>query len=124
VNAPQPAHEAADSVRELNHLTLGPCAYVWPSDVDAVIGELGTLVQRLPQAFGQAAAWLEGQYVAGRVGHDLGGDGSTCVSEVLGEVLGDLHRAGQQARGLALTLEAARSASSHLTGFDPSAGAR
>jgi hypothetical protein len=124
VSAQQAARAAAESVRELNHLTLGEGGYVWPSDVDAVIGELDTLVQRLPQAFRQAGLWLEGQHIAGRVRHDLGGDGAVSVAEVLVEVLGVLHRADRQALELALTLEAARSASSHLTGVDPRAGAR
>jgi hypothetical protein len=124
VSAVEAARAGAEAVRELNHLTLSRCAYVSPSDVDAVIGELGVLVHRMPQALGQAGLWLEDQHIAGRVGHDLGRDGAASVAEVLGEVLRDLHRAGHQARELALTLEVARSASSHLTGVDPRAGAR
>jgi hypothetical protein len=124
VSAAEAARAAAEAVRELNHLTPSRCAYVWPSDVDAVIGELGTLVQRMPQTFRQASMWLEGQHLAGRVGHDLGSEGAASVAEVLGEVLGDLHRASRQAQELAVTLEAARSASSHLTGVDPRGGAR
>jgi hypothetical protein len=123
VNAVETAKSAAEGIRVLNHLTLSPAAYHWPSDVDAVIGELVLLVQRMPQTFAQAGVWLEGQYAAGRVGHDLGA-GAASVVEVLAEVLGDLHRASHQAQGLALTLEAAHSVASHLTGADPRAGAR
>jgi hypothetical protein len=123
VSAVVAARAAAEAVRELNHLTLALGGYVWPADVDAVIGELLTVVQRLPQALQQAGAWLEDQHATGGVGHDSSRD-AVGVALAVTEVLGDLHRASYQARVLALTLEAARSASSHLTGVDPRAGAQ
>jgi hypothetical protein len=78
------------------------------------------LVYRLPQAFTQAERWLDAAHGAGRIGHDQGGD----VEGTVFEVLGDLARAGREARELALTLEAVRDNSSHLTGEAVMAGAR
>jgi hypothetical protein len=124
VSAVVAARAAGEAIGELNHPTLGPDGFEVPSDVDAVIGELGLLVQRLPQAFHQAGVWLQVQHGTGRLGHDLGSDGPASVIEVLGEVLGVLHHAGHQAQELALTLETAHSVTSHLTGVDPRAGAR
>jgi hypothetical protein len=124
VSAVVAARAAGEAVRELNHLTLGPDGFGLPSDVDGVIGELGLLLQRLPQAFHQAGVWLQVQHGAGRLGHDLGSDGPASVVEVLGEVLDDLYIAGHQAQELATTLEAAHSVISHLTEVDSRAGAQ
>ena len=111
---------AAEAVRALNHATLNPDTrsggYVWPSDVDVVIGALEQLAQRLPQALTQAGCWLEREQTAGRVGHDGPG---TDVAATVGWLLGDLEAAVREAADLAATLTFARAASTHLTGTAP-----
>ena len=74
--APRPpaqwADDAAEAIRSLNHATATTHAdggYGWPGDVDAVLGSLTLLAQRLPQACHQAAAWLTAAHAEGRVGH-------------------------------------------------------
>ena len=114
------ANDAAEAVRTLIHLTFDPDAYVRPADVDAVLHGLLVAVQRLPQALTQAERWLDAAHVAGRVGHDQGDE----VTETVHNVLGDLERAGREAREPALTLESAVGNSGHLTGVTPKAGAQ
>ena len=75
VTALQAAQAAAEAVRALVHATIPQVnGYAFPSDVDAVLGELMTLVERLPQALDQAEEWLQVEVEAGRVGDDRGRD--------------------------------------------------
>lgn len=115
LEAVRAAEAAAEAVRELNRVTLGPAGYEWPSDVDAVIGSLLTMVRRLPQALGQAARWLERAHRAGRVGHDRDRDADTAVRVLLS----DLAAARRGVEDLEVTLACARETSSHLTGITP-----
>lgn len=144
------AWDAADAVRGLNHATLavtGPRAgYRYPCDVDAVLGALQTLAERLPQALAQASAWLGDQHHHARIGHDhrphrsrhpdrrhpalsVSGDVHTSTGTDVEDVdppggTGDavacvqagLDDAVRAADDLAEALSQARSASSHLTG--------
>jgi hypothetical protein len=61
------AYLAAAAVRGLNHASLGGDGYPYPGDVDAVVAELHTLAQRLPQALLQAARALAAAHDAGEV---------------------------------------------------------
>lgn len=107
------AERAAEAIRGLNHASRA--GYVWPSDVDATVGELQLLAERLPQALNQTARWLSRQDLAGRVGHDAGDDPTV----VVGMVLADLEYAAAQATNLAGLLAAARTNTTHLTGVQP-----
>src|SRR4051794_18855146 len=107
------AFTAAESIRTLNHATRGRAGYEWPSDVSTVLGELLAMSQRLSQALGQAARWLDAAETAGRVGHDRGADVRTAVEDVLA----DLDRARREAGSLALALESAHCGAGHLTGL-------
>jgi hypothetical protein len=109
---------AAEAVRSLNHATLwGGCAqgYAWPADVDAVLAALAVLVQRLPQALSQAAAWLERADAAGLVGQDADGDPAAGAGTAV--VL--LRIAAARAEVLARDLAGVREVTCHLTGTAP-----
>jgi len=57
----QLADDAAEAVRAINHLTLRkPTGEGWefPSDAYSVVGNLGTLVMRLPQALEQLTEFV------------------------------------------------------------------
>src|SRR5664280_2096755 len=75
------AHAAAEAARGLCHSTiwLNSGAYEWPSDVDAVVGEIGSTVERLRQALDYAEQWLTQEQAAGRVGHDDRKDAAVTV---------------------------------------------
>lgn len=61
------AYLAAEAIRALNHATLTPDAYRFPGEAHAVIGDLLSLLQRLPQALHQAGGALEAMDHAGHV---------------------------------------------------------
>jgi len=66
------AHAAAEAVRYLNHATFTTDrgGLRDPSDVDAILGDLQTFVERLPQLLSQLGAWLLAECAAGRVRSD------------------------------------------------------
>lgn len=105
------AQAAAHAVRDLTGATLGGAGYRTPADVDGVLTELSVLVHGLPQLLAQAAGWLDRQHQASKVGHDTGAGSEACVHDAVG----DLERAGRQARVLAYILDSARESTSHLT---------
>jgi hypothetical protein len=82
-------------VRTLNYLTGagGPVDLEYPADLYEVVGSLKVAAARLPQLFGQMAAWLESQHTAGQVAHDSGSDASEYVTAVADA----LQRASQDA---------------------------
>ena len=63
------AHAAAEAVRYLNHATFTG-GLRDPSDVDAILGDLQTFMERLPQLLSQLGAWLLAECAAGRVRSD------------------------------------------------------
>jgi hypothetical protein len=69
------AQTAAEAIRTLNHLTLSGTGYSSPGDVYAVLVELQTLAERLPQALSQAQEWLYREAEAGRVYDDRARNG-------------------------------------------------
>jgi hypothetical protein len=112
VNARHCAWAAAEAIRDLNHASHGSTGYAAASDVDAVIGSLHLLVQRLPQALHQAATWLQREHELGRIGHDQDTDPGPAVREV---VL-SLEEAVSSAVDLDVALNHARSTCTHLRG--------
>jgi hypothetical protein len=111
------AEAAAEAIRWLNHATIRG-GYEWPSDVDDMIGQLLTMVERLPQALDQAGHWLAREYAAGRIGvDDMGNPVSpdaavTAVESALGIATAD-------AMTLAADLRSVRRFSTRLTGVRP-----
>lgn len=47
------AEQAAEAVRALNHATITASEFCDPADVYRLLGELGVMAQRLPQALAQ-----------------------------------------------------------------------
>ena len=117
------AEAAAEAIRALNHATVrheDPDGYEWPSEVDAVIGQLQVLVARLPQALDQAQSWLLDHQAAGRVGHDTPGRKPAFAVAV---VVARLNEAQLHCQDLGNALNEARRESTHLTGLDPAGDA-
>jgi hypothetical protein len=108
----QYAEQAAEAVRALNHVTLGPNAYEWPADVDRVIAELHLTAMRMEQALTQAGRWLTAAESGGQVGHDQGHDTTATIAAVTQR----LEQAGTASRCLAEDLNAVRQITAHLTG--------
>lgn len=64
------AARAAESVRAINHLSIGPTAdraLPYPSELYTVVSDLARAVHGLPQALGQLAARLDRMRMTGRV---------------------------------------------------------
>ncbi len=119
------ARAAAEAIRGLNHATLGSGGYVWPADVDAVVAELETMVERLPQAFAQAQGWLLAARDAGRVGQDPEtADGPVDVDEAISIAWNHLRQASTYATWTRDALHLARTETCHLTvpAPDPTGG--
>ena len=66
------AHDAAEAIRTLNHLTMGTDGLEYPSDVYSTLGALSTMAARLPQTFQQLAGFLERQLQDGVITMDAG----------------------------------------------------
>lgn len=120
VRTPGEAAElAAEALRAVNRLTLGPPSTGAPgwedvSDLYRVIGELHVLAERLPQALGQLARHLE--HPAGDCRYRS--DSSTCdpPEALVATAAGALAVAQDVAADLASDLGAAQSAVAHLSG--------
>lgn len=104
---------AAEAIRVINHRTLEHEGYLWPSDLDATIGALHTLAERLPQLLQQAETWLDWAIREGKLGDDRTGAQPSVTVE---HAQMDLHDALIEAGRLAAALKKARSATSHMTG--------
>jgi hypothetical protein len=74
------ARAAAESVRSLNHATLGPDGPGQPADAYQVLGELSLTASRIPQLLGQVGRWLAAALAAGRLGCDDGTDPAAAVN--------------------------------------------
>jgi hypothetical protein len=99
------AGSAAEAVRTLGRLTLSRSGYLTPAEVASVVGELATLVHRLPQVLDQAEGWLRWAHREGLVQHD--------AEDTPGGSLTDL-AVSQAATGLALTATLAIQLAEHL----------
>jgi hypothetical protein len=74
------ARTAAETIRSLNHLTLGPGGLQQPADVYEVLGDLSLAASRLPQLIGQIGRWLATALAAGVLGCDDRTDPACAVS--------------------------------------------
>jgi hypothetical protein len=74
------ARTAAEAVRSLNHLTLGPGGLTQPADVYEVLGDLSLAASRIPQLLSQVGRWLATALAAGVLGCDDRADPACAVS--------------------------------------------
>lgn len=113
---PSLAGQAHEAIRALNHRTLhaGEArGYRWPADVDATVAGLAQAVYALPQALGQAAAWLQRKGRRGLIRADFTGTGMD-----LPQALAGLAAAADIAAQLAAVLDDVHQHTAHLTGID------
>lgn len=57
----------AEGCRFINHATMSPGGLKYPSDVDAILVELDSLAERLPQLLDQMDRWVAGEAADGRI---------------------------------------------------------
>lgn len=105
------ASQAAETIRALNHLTLGGGELASPGEVCDVITSLELMGQGLPQLYEQLARFLVAHHEDGQVMHDCGQDPGLSVTEVTEA----LTAAGQAADMMAAALDEARAASAELS---------
>ena len=74
------ARTAAETVRSLNHATLGGGGLAQPADAYAVLGELSLAAAGLPQLLAQVGRWLASALASGQLGCDDGTDPVAAVS--------------------------------------------
>jgi hypothetical protein len=74
------ARTAAETVRSLNHATLGGAGLGQPADAYELIGELSLAASGLPQLLAQVGRWLASALASGRLGCDDGTDPVAAVS--------------------------------------------
>ncbi len=109
------AESAAEAVRTLNHLTLAAPSEGTPGWEDVgnlyrVLGEVGLLVERLPQVLRQVAQHLEQSadpYEADEAAPATAGEMVAKAVLALGDALEHLRRAGE-------SIDEAHSATAHL----------
>ena len=117
---------AAEAIRYANHLTLGTgtTALEYPSDVDAVLVDLETLAQRLPQLLDQLGAWMAAECAAGRVRVAISGAHSPSTEGVAVSALRiHLDKAGWGVEASRQALHDARQITAKLAGV-PDEGER
>lgn len=74
------ARTAAETIRALNHATLGGSGLDQPADAYQLLGELSLAASRLPQLLTQVGRWLDGALAAGQLGCDDRTDPAIAVS--------------------------------------------
>lgn len=109
--------EAAAAVRSLNYATLRAGeGWQYPADVYDVVGDLGRMAMRLPQALQQAGKFFDDLADNGRVGVDADGrERGTTVPVMQAHVAAALMNAAVLAQQLNEQLREAHAALSHAT---------
>jgi hypothetical protein len=64
----------AEAVRVLNYGTHAGAGLEYPADAYSLLGALYTATERMPQLFGQMAAFLDGWQASGQLGDSNGAD--------------------------------------------------
>jgi hypothetical protein len=96
--------QIGDAIRTLLGLTCGPADELrHPADVRDIASGLRQAISRMPELFGQLAAFLEVENVRGTIASQ----GGTGVTAAVREVSEALHRAGLDAEAMTAALEAA-----------------
>jgi hypothetical protein len=118
---PNAAVAACDAIATLTCLTVYADAYIAPADVRAVLATLAELTAQLPVALTQAAQWLEGEALSGRLAHahaDPPAAAAVAVSAVL-ELRDVVEQAGDCALAAAMLLTDAGELAGNLRSRNP-----
>jgi hypothetical protein len=101
---------AAETIRELNHLTRHRDAFADPAELSRLLAELAAMASRLPQLLDQIRCWLHHE-------HDtapMRADTDTDPGELVSLAAAQLTRASHCANHLADTLDSAHQHVAHL----------
>lgn len=115
------AAQAAEAIRFLNNATSSTSteALREPGDVDAILGDMETLVQRLPQLFTQLSQWMTAQCREGGVHVDWAAlYFSSTAPLAVNALTGDLTEAAAMAEMLREVLHGARQITARLKSAD------
>lgn len=104
------AQGVAELVRYLNNATRTPARLPYMGDVDAVLGQLSTAFDRLPQLVTQMCAVVEQHWNSTDVYDDQGGD----VQDLLGDCVATLQDFGTDLVAPTVTLKDARSMAAQI----------
>ena len=96
----QLAEHAAETVRDLNHLTRGQHAFAEPAELARLLAELTTMASGLPQLLGQLDRWLRHEHHAGRVRADSDTDPDHILSRAAAQLTCGRHAAHDLAAAL------------------------
>jgi hypothetical protein len=109
------AATAAETIRQLNHHTLGPHALTAPAELDRAVAELAAMAWRLPQLLRQLDRWLQAEQHAGRIRSDE----ATDPKPVVAHATAHLAHAGHVVHELGRTLDDAHQHLAHLGATQP-----
>ena len=91
----------AEAVRVLNYATSGNAGGLeYPGDAYTLFGALYTATERMPQLFGQLAAFLAGWQASGQLGDSNGADPNRQAAMAMGALADATIRAEQADRAL------------------------
>ena len=91
----------AEGIRYLNYATLGDAPGLdYPADAYSLLGALCTATERMPQLFGQLAAFLAGWQASGQLGDSNGADPNRQAAMAMGALADATIRAEQADRAL------------------------
>ena len=102
--------QAADALRELNHLTRDGDAFAGPAELCWLLADLATTAQRLPQLLAQLSRWLNQQHANAT----LRADNNDCPGALVAATTAALSGAADHARRLAADMDAAHQHAAHL----------
>jgi hypothetical protein len=102
--------QAAEALRDLNHLTRGRDAFADPAELSRLLAELAVMASRLPQLLDQLCCWLRHEHDAAAMRADTNAD----PAELVCLAAAHLTRASHCAHNLAGTLDNAHQHVAHL----------